>query len=139
MLVLRFLGKTVFARRHLLLACILLLTASGCEREERETRAVSTETSSSLTPNDEELDIIAAARDYLDEVSDVNSTDLSIVAIQGDYVRILATPPPDVADPATVFLKKTDGGWEGIALGTMFTQDDFDALGIPNALREIED
>lgn len=135
----RFLVKIVFAQRHLLLACVLFLTASGCESEDRGTRTVSPETSASLTPNDEELAIIAAARGYLDEVSDVDSTNLSIVAVQGDYVRLLATPPPDVADPATVFLKKTDRGWEGVALGTMFTPDDFDALDIPNALREIEE
>lgn len=81
-------------------------------------------------------EVVAAARDYMGESSDVGGIDLAIEGIEGDYARVLAIPPPDEEiDPATMFLQKSDDGWEGISLGTYFGPEDFDEMGIPDALR----
>lgn len=122
-------------RRTLLLACSLFLVASGCGSQYREISTETTETSTPPAPSDAESEIIAAARDYL-EAPEGDGTEIAIVAVQGDYAQVLATPPADEADPATIFLRKTDRGWEGLALGTGFSSEDLDSLGIPSAVRE---
>ncbi len=49
--------------------------------------------------------------------------------------RALAKPKLGQADPATIFLHKVGGKWEGLTLGTGFSPDDFDKLHIPARLR----
>jgi hypothetical protein len=47
----------------------------------------------------------------------------------------IAPKDSKATDPAWVFLKKKDGRWTGLTLGTSFTTEDYQQLGIPNALR----
>lgn len=80
--------------------------------------------------------IIAATKSYVGANSDIKKITATVEQISDDFARVKVTPEnPNAADPAWVFLKKKDGKWTGIALGTSFTTEDYQQLGIPNALR----
>jgi hypothetical protein len=80
--------------------------------------------------------IIAAAKTYVAQISKMTEVTVTVEQVEGDYARAKVTPGnPGAADPAWVFLKKTDGQWRGLTLGTSFTVSDYQELEIPNALR----
>ena len=61
---------------------------------------------------------------------------VAVEQVADDFARTKVTPQdPQATDPAWVFLKKKDGKWIGLALGTSFTTEDYQQLGVPNALR----
>ena len=61
---------------------------------------------------------------------------MTVEQVVDDFARAKVTPQdPNAADPAWVFLKKKDGKWTGLILGTGLTTEDYQQLGIPNALR----
>jgi hypothetical protein len=61
---------------------------------------------------------------------------VTIEQVDGDFARVKVAPQdPKASDPAWVFLKKKEGKWTGLILGTSFTTEDYQQLGIPNALR----
>ena len=80
--------------------------------------------------------IVAAARSYVTANSGMTKFVLVVEQVEGDFARAKVVPEEkDAADPAWVFLKKSDGKWTGLTLGTSFTVSDYQELGIPNALR----
>ena len=86
--------------------------------------------------NDETAAIIAAAKSYVATMSAMTKITVTVEQVADDFARAKVTPEDASAtDPAWVFLKKQDGKWTGLVLGTSFTTEDYQQLGIPNALR----
>jgi hypothetical protein len=80
--------------------------------------------------------IIAATKSYVAANSAITNINATVEVVADDFARVKVEPQEaGKADPALVFLKKKDGKWTGIALGTSFTTEDYQQLGIPNALR----
>src|ERR1043165_6760157 len=85
---------------------------------------------------DDTAAIIAVTESYVAANSAITKVNVTVEQIADDFVRVKVTPQDaNAADPAWAFLKKKDGKWTGIALGTSFTTEDYQQLGIPNALR----
>jgi hypothetical protein len=85
---------------------------------------------------DEKADIIAATKSYVAANSGMKKITATVEQVADDFARVKVTPDDSAAaDPAWVFLKKTEGKWTGIILGTSFATEDYQQLGIPNALR----
>jgi hypothetical protein len=86
--------------------------------------------------SDETAAIIAAAKSYVATTSAVSKVTITVEQVADDFARAKVTPEdPTAADPAWVFLQKKDGKWTGLVLGTSLTTEDYQQLGIPNALR----
>jgi len=89
-----------------------------------------------LRADDDNAAIIAATKNYVATHSAISKINAVIEQVADDFARVKVTPEnPGTADPAWVFLQKKDGKWTGVALGTSFTTEDYQQLGIPNALR----
>jgi len=85
---------------------------------------------------DDNADIIAATKSYVAATSAIKQVNAVVEQIADDFARVKVTPEnANAADPAWVFLKKRDGKWIGLALGSSFTTEDYQQLSIPNALR----
>lgn len=80
--------------------------------------------------------IIAATKSYVATNSGMTKITATVEQIDGHFARVKVTPEDkSAADPAWAFLKKENGKWTGLTLGTSFTTEDYQQLGIPNALR----
>jgi hypothetical protein len=80
--------------------------------------------------------IVAATKSYVAAHSALTKITVTVEQIDGNFARVKVAPQnPQATDPAWVFLKKTGGKWTGIIIGTSFTTEDYQQLGIPNALR----
>ena len=89
-----------------------------------------------LLAGDDNAAIITAAKTYVAANSGMGKIAATVEQVADDFARVKVTPEnPSAADPAWVFLKKKDGKWTGLTLGTSFTTEDYQQLGIPNALR----
>jgi len=90
----------------------------------------------SLVAGDDNAAIIAATKSYVVANSAISKMNVTVEQVVDDFARAKVTPQdPNAADPAWVFLKKKDGKWTGLILGTGLTTEDYQQLGIPNALR----
>jgi hypothetical protein len=88
------------------------------------------------TAGDEQAAIIAAAKTYVAANSGMTKITVTVEQVADDFARVKVEPEDkSTADPAWVFLKKKDGKWIGLTLGSSFTTEDYQQLGIPNALR----
>ena len=86
--------------------------------------------------SDDNAAIIAATKSYVSANSGMTKIDVAVEQVANDFARVKVTPQDaNAADPAWVFLQKKDGKWTGLTLGTSFTTEDYQQLGIPNALR----
>lgn len=80
--------------------------------------------------------IAAATRAYVTANSGMTKFVVIVEQVADEFARARVVPEdPKAADPAWVFLKKQDGKWAGLILGTGLTTEDYQQLGIPNALR----
>lgn len=80
--------------------------------------------------------IAAATRSYVTANSGMTKFIVVVEQVADDFARARVVPEDsNSADPAWVFVKKKDGKWTGVAIGTSFTTEDYQPLGIPNALR----
>lgn len=80
--------------------------------------------------------IAAATESYVAANSAITRVNVEVEQIADDFARVKVTPQDtNATDPAWAFMRKKDGKWTGIALGTSFTTEDYQQLGIPNALR----
>jgi hypothetical protein len=79
--------------------------------------------------------ITAAARAYILERTAIREVSIEIEAATASWVRVRAVPSGGATDPATLYLRWANGRWEVVALGTGFTPDDLDGLGVPRAVR----
>src|SRR6478735_3954412 len=80
--------------------------------------------------------IVAATKSYVAANSSITKFTATVEQVADDFARVKVTPEDaKAADPAWVFLQKKDGKWTGLTLGSSFTTEDYQQLGIPNALR----
>ncbi len=87
------------------------------------------------TSDAEETRVIEAAQAYAKANSDVEVT-LEVQAIEDNYARVLVQPAnPQETDEAIMYLRKNKNTWEGIAIGTSFSPDDYKSLKIPQKIR----
>jgi hypothetical protein len=87
------------------------------------------------TSDAEETQVLEAAQAYARENSDI-AVNVQAESILDDYARVKVTPKnPGEADEALMYLKKVKGRWEGISLGTGFSPEDYEKLGIPEKIR----
>jgi hypothetical protein len=83
----------------------------------------------------EDTKILEAAQEYAKENADLEIS-VEVEKVVDEYARVHVTPAdPEAADEAIMYLKKTNGKWEGIAIGTSFSPDDYQALHIPEKIR----
>jgi hypothetical protein len=88
------------------------------------------------TPTEDNAAIVAATKSYVAANSGLTNITARVEQTEGDFVRVKVVPENQgAADPAWVFLQKKDGKWIGLVLGASFTTEDYQQLGIPNALR----
>src|SRR5947209_11761501 len=86
--------------------------------------------------NDDNGAIIAAAKSYVSANSAMKEVNATVEQVVDDFARVKVSPKETTgADPAWVFVKKKGGQWSGVTFGTSFTTEDYQQLGIPNALR----
>ena len=87
-------------------------------------------------PTEDNAAIVAATKSYVAANSGMTKIVVTVEQVSDNFARVKVTPEdPSAADPAWVFLKKQEGKWTGIALGTSFTTEDYQQMGIPNELR----
>jgi hypothetical protein len=85
---------------------------------------------------DKQADLIAATKSYVASHSGMTKFTATVEQVADDFARVKVVPEDaKAADPAWVFLKKTNGKWTGLTLGSSFTTEDYQQLGIPNLLR----
>ena len=88
-----------------------------------------------LLGDDKYAEITAATKSYVAATAGMTKITVTVEQVADDFARVKVVPEdPKAADPAWVFLKKTDGKWTGLIMGTSFTTEDYQQLGIPNAL-----
>lgn len=79
--------------------------------------------------------IVAAAKKYVAANSEIAEVDVKVEKVVGDYARVTVIPKAGQTDPALVFLKRENGAWRGLTIGTAFTPEDYKELHIPAAVR----
>lgn len=79
--------------------------------------------------------IIAATQQYIQQNSQVNQVRIDVQAIDGDFARVEVDPVGDTAEPATAFLKRENGTWQVLTIGSAFDRDTYDQYKIPLSLR----
>jgi len=120
---------------HRLAILALSLTLAACARETHETAAANTASTPpavSSTAADEAL--VAATRAYVLRESAYQTIAIESTRVDADYARLFVVPVGVEGDPAIVFMKRMNGRWEGLSLGTGYAPDDLRAMGIPQSL-----
>jgi hypothetical protein len=79
--------------------------------------------------------VIDATTAYVKANSAVANFTVEVDQIDGDYARTHVTPTDGSTDPAWVFLKRQNGAWTGLTIGTAFLPEDYQQLGIPDSLQ----
>ena len=87
-----------------------------------------------FSDSDNKATIATAAEKYVVANSAISNLRVTIEKVDGSYARAKATPRDGATDPAWVFLKKQNGAWIGLTLGTSFTPEDYREFGIPRGL-----
>ena len=84
----------------------------------------------------EDAALTIAAKKYVAAHSVVSRFHISIEKVDGDYARVKVTPnDAGQTDPAWVFLKREEGVWRGLTMGTAFSPDDYKPLHIPVSIQ----
>ena len=80
--------------------------------------------------------ITVAAKHYVTQQSGISDVEINVEKVDGDYGRVSIKPRDAAkADPGWVFLKRENGTWRGLAIGTDFSSDDLKQRGIPISLQ----
>ena len=84
---------------------------------------------------DDKSAIVSAAEKYVAANSAIQKVQVTVEKVDGNYARAKAAPrDASATDAAWVFLKKQNGTWTGLTLGTSFSPEDYKELGIPRSL-----
>ena len=87
------------------------------------------------TGKPETASIVFAATDYVKKNSGRNMEfRITIEDVSGDFARARVDPLKKETDPALVYLKRTEGKWDGLTIGTSFQNSDLKELGVPKNL-----
>lgn len=76
-----------------------------------------------------------AAVRYVREETAITDVRVEVQAAAEDWARVRVLPLGGVTDPAVLFLRRTGGTWQGVAIGTAFTPEDLDQFGVPARVR----
>ena len=79
--------------------------------------------------------IIEATSQYLKVQTGVTDALVKVHKISGNYACVILTSPSGQTDPAEGYLKKGNGRWKVLIIGTDFSTEDFNDLGIPGSVR----
>src|SRR4051794_5208154 len=79
--------------------------------------------------------IVAATKKYLAANSYSAEMKVTIEKVEGDYARVVVSPKDHQTDDALVFLKRQQGVWKGLTIGTGFDPEDLAKMHIPSGLR----
>ena len=93
----------------------------------------------STAASPEDAAVSAATQRYVKANSGpgVGAVKVEVQKVAEGYARAYITPVQPTTDPATVYLRKNaKGQWEGLSLGTGFSPEDLDELGVPASVRE---
>ena len=90
----------------------------------------------SLLAMGEEEAVTIAARKYVAAHSVVSRVHVRMEKIDGGYARVKVTPDDSSqTDAIWVFLKRENGVWHGLTMGTAFSPDDYRELHIPASVQ----
>lgn len=110
------------------IACLLIPLSLSQAVSARDTLKTS-------TGKAETTAIVSAATDYVQKNSGRNMEfRITIEDVSGNFARARVDPLKKETDPALVYLKRTQGKWEGLTIGTSFQNSDLKELGIPKNL-----
>ena len=85
--------------------------------------------------SDQDAALLTAAQSYVRENSVGNAEfNVRVIRKSGDHARLRVESTRNDTDPAMLFMKRENGQWKGLSLGTGFPPDDLRALGIPPEL-----
>ncbi|MNS29813.1 hypothetical protein D3C72_618310 [compost metagenome] len=85
--------------------------------------------------NQDQTALIEATRAYVRTVSAVADPRVTVEKVAGEHARVRVEAPDGQASAAFVYLKKAQGKWKALDLGTGFDAAYYDKQGIPAALR----
>ena len=112
------------------------LIAAGAPQQAKKMVEEAAELAIEAVRCDRSAAIIEAARSYVAAHSAISKMTVTVEQVVDDFARAKVTPEKsNAADSAFVFLQKKDGKGIGVILGSGFTTEDYQQLGIPNALR----
>jgi hypothetical protein len=86
-------------------------------------------------PANETQAIVDATTAYVKANSEVANFTVEVDKVDGDYARTHVTPTDNSTDPAWVFLKRQNGTWNGLTIGTSFPPEVYQQLGIPESIQ----
>jgi hypothetical protein len=118
---------------------LLLVLLAGCRTESERPEHVGPVTppaDATDTEFAEEEIILDAAGRYVQDETGMGAVIAHLDGVAGDWARVDVSPLDQSMDPVTVFLRREAGAWRGVVMGTAFSPDDYEALGIPIDLRE---
>lgn len=82
---------------------------------------------------------VGAIRDgalaYVGEATAIPDIRIEIDAVADGWARVRALPTGEETDPATLYLRQDGDSWRGVSIGTAFTPEDLDEMGVPAAVR----
>jgi hypothetical protein len=76
-----------------------------------------------------------AALEYVQRETAITEITVEVEAVVDGWARIRVIPAGDATDPAVMYLRREGGRWAGVIIGTGFTPEDLDRLGVPMAVR----
>ena len=79
--------------------------------------------------------IIAGTRKYLAAQSYPSGMKVTVEKVVGDYARVAIAPKDPKMDGALVFLKRDQGVWTGLTVGTGWDPEELAKMHIPASLR----
>lgn len=85
--------------------------------------------------NQDQQAVIEATRAYVKTVSAVSDARVTAEKVVGEHARAKVESPDASTTPAYVFLRKQQGRWKALDLGTGFDAAYYDTHGIPASLR----
>ena len=80
--------------------------------------------------------IVQAATRYVLQETGVTDPSVAVEEIQGQFARVSVASLSGKTDTAIAFLKRSDGEWKVLSIGTLFFPDDLADLGIPASLAD---
>jgi len=91
---------------------------------------------SPATADDTDEAIVQAATRYVLQETGVADLSIAVEEIEGQFARVSVASLSGKTDTAIAFLKRSDGEWKVLSIGTLFFPDDLAELGIPASLAD---
>ena len=76
-----------------------------------------------------------AAVAYVRRETAIEDVGVEIEAASEGWARVRVLPADSATDPATMYLRRSDASWQGVAIGTAFAPPDLEEMGVPVSVR----